>query len=97
MILSRRSGAATGSLHPHLQPVSLYITYARPQDAAACLAGVDDTTTSDGNRLRAVWATTKYCSAWLRGLKCPNDNCQQAHELGEEVDSASAREEMSSM
>lgn len=99
MFLSRRSTATGGFTHPHQQPVNVYINFVRPQDAAACIAAVDNSTTDDGVELRASWGTTKYCTAFLRGQKCLSDSCQQAHELGEEVDSSSerARQDMATL
>ncbi|KAH0263638.1 hypothetical protein KCU71_g20348, partial [Aureobasidium melanogenum] len=67
------------------QSVGVYVTYARKQDAASCIAAVDGS--QNGDRvLRAQFGTTKYCSAYLRNEQCTNRNCMFLHEPGEEND-----------
>jgi CCR4-NOT transcription complex subunit 4 len=52
------------------QSVGVYVTYARKQDAASCIAAVDSS--QNGDRvLRAQFGTTKYCSAYLRNSLSP--------------------------
>jgi CCR4-NOT transcription complex subunit 4 len=77
------------------QSVGVYVTYARKQDAASCIAAVDGS--QNGDRvLRAQFGTTKYCSAYLRNEQCTNRNCMFLHEPGEENDSFT-RQDLSSM
>ncbi|KAG9999740.1 hypothetical protein KCU78_g15739, partial [Aureobasidium melanogenum] len=77
------------------QSVGVYVTYARKQDAASCIAAVDGS--QNGDRvLRAQFGTTKYCSAYLRNEQCSNRNCMFLHEPGEENDSFT-RQDLSSM
>jgi CCR4-NOT transcription complex subunit 4 len=77
------------------QSVGVYVTYARKQDAASCIAAVDSS--QNGDRvLRAQFGTTKYCSAYLRNEQCTNRNCMFLHEPGEENDSFT-RQDLSSM
>lgn len=98
IFVSRRSNAAGGFTHPQQEVVNVYINFLRSQDASACIAGVDGSLADDGTELRASWGTTKYCTAFLRGQKCLNDTCQQAHELGEEVDANErARQDMATL
>ncbi|KAH8929191.1 hypothetical protein BT69DRAFT_281840 [Atractiella rhizophila] len=108
LFMSKRSATSSTSssrdnFHPLNQQVHVYINFTRPVDAAACISAVDGTTTPDGQRLKASWGTTKYCSTWLKGGRCQNENCVQAHELGEEVgndkseEGIKAREEMSAV
>lgn len=66
--------------------VGVYVTFARKEDAARCIAAVDGSM-NDGKYLRAAYGTTKYCSSYLRGQNCPNPNCMFLHEPGEEADS----------
>lgn len=72
-----------GNGHPG---VGVYVTFARKEDAARCIAAVDGSV-NDGKYLRAAYGTTKYCSSYLRGQNCPNPNCMFLHEPGEEADS----------
>lgn len=65
--------------------VGVYVTFARKEDAARCIAAVDGSV-NDGKCLRAAYGTTKYCSSYLRGQNCLNQNCMFLHEPGEEAD-----------
>ncbi|KAF2097991.1 hypothetical protein NA57DRAFT_15230, partial [Rhizodiscina lignyota] len=71
--------------HPP-QSVGVYVTFARKEDAATCIAAVDGSQNGD-RTLRAQYGTTKYCSAFLRGENCTNRNCMFLHEPGEESES----------
>lgn len=71
--------------------IGVYVTFARKEDAAKCIAAVDGSI-NDGKYLRAAYGTTKYCSAYLRGQTCPNPNCMFLHEPGEEADSYTRRD-----
>lgn len=66
--------------------LGVYVTFARKEDAARCIAAVDGSM-NDGKYLRATYGTTKYCSSYLRGQQCQNSNCMFLHEPGEEADS----------
>ncbi|MCJ1392877.1 transcriptional repressor general negative regulator of transcription subunit 4 [Xylographa bjoerkii] len=77
------------------QSIGVYVTFARKQDAASCIAAVDGS--QNGDRvLRAQYGTTKYCSAYLRNEVCNNKGCMFLHETGEDNDSFS-RQDLSSM
>lgn len=77
------------------QSVGVYVTFARKEDAATCIAAVDGSPNGD-RTLRAQYGTTKYCSAYLRNETCNNRNCMFLHEPGEENDSFT-RQDLSSM
>ena len=75
--------------------IGVYVTFARKQDAATCIAAVDGS--QNGDRvLRAQYGTTKYCSAYLRNEQCNNRECMFLHETGDDNDSFS-RQDLSSM
>ena len=96
--MSKRSStvAQPASTHPHYQPVNVYVNYRTPAEASTCIAAMDGSTTSDGHKLKAIWGTTRYCPTYLKGGKCSNENCMQAHEPGEEIEGAGpiSREEI---
>lgn len=71
---------------PQGPSVCAYITYFRPKDAHDAIKAVDGTVL-DGRLLRASFGTTKYCSYFLRNVRCPNPECMYLHELGADVDS----------
>ncbi|UPX15150.1 RING-type E3 ubiquitin transferase [Ascochyta rabiei] len=79
----------------HQQSVGVYVTFARKEDAEACITAVDGS--QNGDRvLRAQYGTTKYCSAYLRGEQCNNRNCMFLHEPGEDNESFT-RQDLSMM
>lgn len=65
---------------------SAYVTYAKKEDAAKAIAGIDGSV-YDGRVIRATYGTTKYCSFFLRALPCPNAGCMYLHEQGDLTDS----------
>lgn len=73
--------------------IGVYVTFARKEDAARCIAAVDGTI-NDGKQLRAAYGTTKYCSNYLRGQNCPNANCMYLHEPGEEVNTLNKKDHL---
>lgn len=98
LFMSKRSSTVTqpASTHPHYQPVNVYVNYRTAAEASNCIAAIDGSTTGDGHKLKAIWGTTRYCPTYLKGGKCNNENCMQAHEPGEEIEGAgpTSREEM---
>jgi CCR4-NOT transcription complex subunit 4 len=77
------------------QPLGVYVTFARKEDAARCISAVNGS--QNGDRiLRAQLGTTKYCSAYLRNETCTNKQCMFLHEPGDNDDSYS-RQDLSSM
>lgn len=98
LFMSKRSSTVTQPLstHPHFQPVNVYVNYRTPAEASSCISAMDGSTTSDGHKLKAIWGTTRYCPTYLKGAKCNNENCMQAHEPGEEIEGAgpTSREEI---
>ncbi|KAL8787855.1 MAG: hypothetical protein Q9195_007595 [Heterodermia aff. obscurata] len=75
--------------------IGVYVTFARKEDAASCIAAVDGSQNGD-RTLRAQFGTTKYCSVFLRNETCNNRSCMFLHETGEDDDSFS-RQDLSSM
>ncbi|KAI9844632.1 MAG: transcriptional repressor general negative regulator of transcription subunit 4 [Sclerophora amabilis] len=90
IVVSKAKEGAQGT-----QPLGVYVTFARRQDAERCIAAVDGSE-NGGRTLRAQFGTTKYCSAYLRNEQCMNKNCMFLHEAGEEKDSFT-RQDLSSI
>ncbi|ESQ42329.1 hypothetical protein EUTSA_v10012567mg [Eutrema salsugineum] len=65
---------------------SVYITYAKEEEAVRCIQAVHGFTL-DGKPLKACFGTTKYCHAWLRNVACINPDCLYLHEVGSQEDS----------
>ncbi|KAF7732829.1 transcriptional repressor proteinral negative regulator of transcription subunit 4 [Apophysomyces ossiformis] len=81
LVVSKRSANSTTQTS-----IGIYITYARKEDAAKAVAGLNGST-HDGKLVRASYGTTKYCTYYLRHMACPNPNCMYLHEPGDDVDS----------
>jgi CCR4-NOT transcription complex subunit 4 len=75
--------------------LGVYVTFARKEDAARCIAAVNGSTNLD-RVLRAQLGTTKYCSAYLRNETCTNKQCMFLHEPGDNEESYS-RQDLSSI
>ncbi|KAL9244345.1 hypothetical protein vseg_018132 [Gypsophila vaccaria] len=75
-----RTSAGTIQQFPN-NTCSVYITYAREDEAVRCIQSVH-AFTLDGRPLRACFGTTKYCHAWLRNVPCSNPDCLYLHEIG---------------
>lgn len=90
--MSKRSPTAPGSgpLHPVFQPVNVYVCYRTASEASHCIAATDGTYSIEGNKLRAMWGTTRYCPNYLKGIRCSDVTCTFAHEAGEEIDGLAA-------
>ncbi|KAE8453180.1 hypothetical protein EG329_011247 [Mollisiaceae sp. DMI_Dod_QoI] len=89
------SNKKTNETGPNGQSLGVYVTFARNEDAARCIAAVNGS--QNGDRvLRAQLGTTKYCSAYLRNETCTNKNCMFLHEPGDNNDSYS-RQDLSSL
>lgn len=89
IVVSKAKSAETGG------SLGVYVTFARKEDAARCIAAVNGS--QNGDRvLRAQLGTTKYCSAYLRNETCTNKQCMFLHEPGDNDDSYS-RQDLSSI
>ncbi|KAI1001908.1 hypothetical protein K3495_g6297 [Podosphaera aphanis] len=89
------SNKKQGDNGPNGQSLGVYVTFARKEDAARCIAAVNGS--QNGDRvLRAQLGTTKYCSTYLRNETCTNKNCMFLHEPGDNDDSYS-RQDLSSI
>jgi CCR4-NOT transcription complex subunit 4 len=89
------SKAKQGEATQSGQSLGVYVTFARKEDAARCIAAVNGS--QNGDRvLRAQLGTTKYCSAYLRNETCTNKQCMFLHEPGDNDDSYS-RQDLSSI
>ncbi|KAI9742993.1 MAG: transcriptional repressor general negative regulator of transcription subunit 4 [Claussenomyces sp. TS43310] len=89
------SKAKAGDATANGSSIGVYVTFARKEDAARCIAAVNGS--QNGDRvLRAQLGTTKYCSAYLRNETCTNKQCMFLHEPGDNDDSYS-RQDLSSI
>lgn len=71
---------------------SAYITYLKEEYAVEAIREMDGFRLGD-KAVRCTFGTTKYCSFFLRKIKCSNEGCLYLHEKGKEEDSF-ARDQM---
>ncbi|AFZ80247.1 hypothetical protein BEWA_031000 [Theileria equi strain WA] len=62
-----------------------YVTYSKKSEATAAIQGIN-TMQVDNKYFRASYGTTKYCSYFLKGMKCCNSDCFYLHQFGDECD-----------
>ncbi|KAF0889849.1 hypothetical protein E2562_033238 [Oryza meyeriana var. granulata] len=83
--LSRPTGAPSQQASTN-NSISVYITYAKEEEAIRCIQAVHNFVL-EGKVLRACFGTTKYCHAWLRNMTCGNPDCLYLHDVGSQEDS----------
>ncbi|XP_011627452.1 uncharacterized protein LOC18423670 isoform X1 [Amborella trichopoda] len=81
--ITRPAGGSQYSLN---NTCSVYITYAKEEEAVRCIQAVHGFIL-DGKPLKACYGTTKYCHAWLRNMPCNNPDCLYLHDIGTQEDS----------
>lgn len=64
---------------------SAYITYSNDYEAKWCIQEVDESV-FEGKVLRCTYGTTKYCSFYLKGIPCQNNDCMYLHESKSQED-----------
>lgn len=75
-----------GSYHrPSHSSFSAYITFEQESEAAFAILGLDGFEFED-LVLRASFGMTKYCSFFLRNMKCHSKDCLFLHQLGRKED-----------
>eukprot|EP00117_Sycon_ciliatum_P041545 scpid76685/ scgid2554/ CCR4-NOT transcription complex subunit 4; CCR4-associated factor 4; E3 ubiquitin-protein ligase CNOT4; Potential transcriptional repressor NOT4Hp len=60
-----------------------YVTYQRYHDARTCIAEVNNSYL-DGRLVKAAFGTNKYCSLFIKSIKCNKPDCMYLHEYGDE-------------
>ncbi|XP_040385188.1 uncharacterized protein LOC102708769 [Oryza brachyantha] len=83
--VSRTTGAPSQQASTN-NSISVYITYAKEEEAIRCIQAVHNFVL-EGKVLRACFGTTKYCHAWLRNMTCGNPDCLYLHDVGSQEDS----------
>lgn len=65
--------------------LNAYITYENKSDCLTAITQTDETILGS-NKIRCTFGTTKYCTFYLKNLKCQNIECMYLHWEGEEFD-----------
>ncbi|URE48824.1 RNA recognition [Musa troglodytarum] len=81
-----RSASAPSHQASSNSTFSVYVMYAREEEAIRCIQAVHNYIL-EGKTLKACFGTTKYCHAWLRNMTCSNPDCLYLHDIGSQDDS----------
>lgn len=69
--------------------INAYITFESVLDCEKAIKETDETLVSFDsvvNKIRSTYGTTKYCTFYLKNLKCQNMDCMYLHKQGEFYD-----------
>lgn len=70
---------------------SAYVTFAHKEDTLACILALDGFYL-DNRNIRASYGTSKYCSAFIKSVRCNNPECTYLHEMGAAEDTFTKQE-----
>eukprot|EP00986_Skeletonema_menzelii_P005428 scaffold1973_cov156-Skeletonema_menzelii.AAC.4 len=70
---------------------SAYVTFAHKEDTLACVLALDGFY-HDGRNVRASYGTSKYCSAFIKSVRCNNPDCTYLHHMGDQEDTFTKQE-----
>lgn len=76
---------------PRRASASAYVTFQHKQDTLACILALDGFYL-DNRSIRASYGTSKYCSAFIKNVRCNNPECTYLHELGRPEDTFTKQE-----
>ena len=70
---------------------SAYVTFVHKEDTLSCILGLDGFY-FDNRNIRASYGTSKYCSAFIKSVRCNNPECTYLHEMGAAEDTFTKQE-----
>lgn len=76
---------------PRRATASAYVTFVHKEDTLACILAMDGYH-MDGRNIRASYGTSKYCSAFIKNVRCNNPDCTYLHEMGAAEDTFTKQE-----
>mmetsp|Transcript_21881 Transcript_21881/g.52907 ORF Transcript_21881/g.52907 Transcript_21881/m.52907 type:complete len:867 (+) Transcript_21881:104-2704(+) len=76
---------------PRRASASAYVTFAHKEDALSCILALDGFY-HDGRNIRASYGTSKYCSAFIKNVRCNNPDCTYLHHMGDAEDTFTKQE-----
>lgn len=80
-----------GNGDPRRASASAYVTFAHKDDTLACILALDGFYL-DGRNIRASYGTSKYCSAFIKNVRCNNPDCTYLHTMGDSEDTFTKQE-----
>ena len=83
--------AQTQGTDPRRATASAYVTFVHKEDTLACILALDGCYLENRN-IRASYGTSKYCSAFIKNVRCNNPDCTYLHEMGAGEDTFTKQE-----
>eukprot|EP00586_Coscinodiscus_wailesii_P015034 CAMPEP_0172507310 /NCGR_PEP_ID=MMETSP1066-20121228/202769_1 /TAXON_ID=671091 /ORGANISM="Coscinodiscus wailesii, Strain CCMP2513" /LENGTH=576 /DNA_ID=CAMNT_0013284815 /DNA_START=123 /DNA_END=1850 /DNA_ORIENTATION=+ len=80
-----------GNGDPRRASASAYVTFTHKEDTLACILALDGFYL-DGRNIRASYGTSKYCSAFIKNVRCNNPDCTYLHCMGDSEDTFTKQE-----
>lgn len=74
-----------GNGDPRRASASAYVTFSHKEDALSCILALDGFYV-DARNIRASYGTSKYCSAFIKNVRCNNPDCTYLHRMGDGED-----------
>ena len=88
-IVLNRSQTTGGDLRR--ASASAYVTFLYKEDTLSCILAMDGFYL-DGRNIRASYGTSKYCSAFIKNVRCNNPECTYLHQMGDVEDTFTKQE-----
>lgn len=79
------------TMDPRRASASAYVTFVHKEDTLACILALDGFLI-DNRNVRASYGTSKYCSAFIKNVRCNNPECTYLHCMGETEDTFTKQE-----
>jgi hypothetical protein len=90
-VVVNRSSLGGDSSDPRRASSSAYITFQFKEDTLACILALDGFHL-EHRTIRASYGTSKYCSAFMKHVRCSNPDCTYLHEMGAAEDTFTKQE-----
>lgn len=91
IVVNRTNAASTTPAEARRANASAYVTFQHKEDTLACILALDGFYLENRN-IRASYGTSKYCSAFIKNVRCNNPECTYLHEMGANEDTFSKQE-----
>jgi len=88
IVLNRTQATAPD---PRRASASAYVTFVHKEDTLSCILALDGFYLENRN-IRASYGTSKYCSAFIKNVRCNNPDCTYLHEMGAPEDTFTKQE-----
>jgi CCR4-NOT transcription complex subunit 4 len=91
IVLNRAQTVSAEGNDPRRASASAYVTFVHKQDTLACILALDGFYLENRN-IRASYGTSKYCSAFIKNVRCNNPDCTYLHDMGAAEDTFTKQE-----